>query len=355
MRFANNSGRVARPLTLRDPPFPHIANPIAPNRSVKPPMFEVLSITSPIYLMMLLGYALTRAGLFSKSDMRVIGRFVLNLALPALLFNALVSRHVSEIFNPSYILSYLIGTLLVIGLGYWYTRRVQGASAVDASIYALGMSSSNTGFVGYPILLLLMPPVAGVALALNMMLENLVVIPLLLLLAEMGKNPGQFGPALRAALQRLARNPLIIGLGAGLLVSLSGWAPPSALTRTINMIAASSAALSLFVIGGTLVGLGQSRGLRQIWPIVGGKLIVHPLMVALALSILPWLGLPVLPNELFLAALLFSAMPMIGIYTTLAQSYGLEDVCAQATLVATVLSFFSVSALLWALHLNPAL
>ena len=318
-------------------------------------MLDVLSITSPIYMMMLLGYALTRAGLFGKPDMRVLGRFVLNLALPALLFNALASRPVSEVFNLTYMLSYLTGTLLVIALGYWYTRRIQGADAVRASIFALGMSSSNTGFVGYPILFLLVPSVAGIALAHNMMLENLLIIPLLLLMAEVGKNPGQFWPAFQSALRRLACNPLVIGLGAGLLVSLSGWALPNALTRTIDMLAAASAALSLFVIGGTLVGLGTTQGLRQIWPIMAGKLLLHPLLVGLALSVLPRLGLPGLSTELFIAALLLSAMPMIGIYTTLAQPFGHEDMCAQATLVATVLSFFSVSALLWVLQLRTAL
>lgn len=316
-------------------------------------MIDVLSITSPIYLMMLLGYLLTRWGLFSKADMRVIGRFVLNLALPALLFNALARKHVSEVFNVTYLSAYLSGTLVVVALGYQFTRRVQGASAVSASVYALGMSSSNTGFVGYPILLLIMPSVAGTALALNMMLENLVVIPLLLLMAEIGKNPGQHGPALRAALQRLSRNPLVLGIGAGLAVSLSGWTLPSAFTRTIDMIAASSAALSLFVIGGTLVGLGRKPDMRQMWPIVGGKLLLHPLMVWMALTILPWLGLPALSSDLFLAAILLSAMPMIAVYTTLAQSYGLEETCAQATLIATILSFLSVSGLLWALHLGP--
>ena len=316
-------------------------------------MQSVLSITSPIYLMMLLGYGLTRAGLFGKSDMRIIGRFVLNLALPALLFKALADKHVREIFNLSYLLAYLVGTLAVIAIGYAYTRRIQGASAVRSSIYAMGMSCSNTGFVGYPVLLLLMPPVAGVALALNMMLENLVLIPVLLFLAEMGRKPGQVWPACRSALMRLARNPLMLGLIAGLLVSVSGVTLPSALTRTVDMIAAASAALSLFVIGGTLVGLGGGASFKEVWPIVAGKLVVHPLLVWAALVILPLLGFAALPNELWTAALLFSTMPMIGIYTTLAQSYGVEDVSAVASLVTTALSFFSVSALLWLLHLSP--
>jgi len=44
-------------------------------------------------------------------------------------------------------------------------------------------------------------------------------------------------------------------------------------------------------------------------------------------------------------------MPMMGIYTALAQRYGYEDMGAAASLVTTVLSFFTISALLWAIRI----
>ena len=55
-------------------------------------MFDILAITGPIYITIVLGFITTRLGLFSKADMHVLGRFVINLALPALLFNALAQR-----------------------------------------------------------------------------------------------------------------------------------------------------------------------------------------------------------------------------------------------------------------------
>ena len=50
-------------------------------------MLDILAITGPIYIAIALGYCLTRAGLFSRADMRVLGQFVIHVALPALLFN----------------------------------------------------------------------------------------------------------------------------------------------------------------------------------------------------------------------------------------------------------------------------
>ena len=75
----------------------------------------ILGITGPIYLAMALGYASTRRGLFEKSDMRSYGKFVIELALPALLFNALSQRSVGEILNIPYLAAYALGSLFKIG------------------------------------------------------------------------------------------------------------------------------------------------------------------------------------------------------------------------------------------------
>ena len=40
-------------------------------------MLAIVSITGPIYLAIALGYVCTRAGLFARADMRVLGKFVL--------------------------------------------------------------------------------------------------------------------------------------------------------------------------------------------------------------------------------------------------------------------------------------
>jgi predicted permease len=313
-------------------------------------MLAILAITSPIFAIILLGFLLTRWGLFSKADMRVFGKFVINLALPALLFKALSQRQFSEIFNLGYLLAYASGSLLVIAIGYVWSRRITGLSPTTSTFYTMGMACSNSGFVGYPILLLVLAPIAGVALALNMMVENLLVIPLLLLMAERARTTSSQWQILAQSFKRLASNPMIIGLVAGLVVSISGWPLPTPLSLTVNMLASASGALSLFVIGGALVGLPVAGLGQRVLPIVLGKLLLHPLMILLALAALPLLGIAEPAPQLKVAALLLAAMPMMGIYPTLAQSYGQEDFSAAALLVTTIASFFSLSGLLWALQ-----
>jgi len=313
-------------------------------------MLDILAVTSPIYCIIALGYLLTRGGLFAKAEMRVIGKFVLNLALPALVFKSLSQRQIAEVFNPAYLLAYALGSLLVIAIGYGWARRVAGQSATSSTFYAMGMGCANSGFVGFPILLLTLPAVAGVALALNMLVENLLVIPLLLVMAERSRGSGNAWQALAQSLARLARTPLFIGLLAGLAVSLSGLKLPAPIAQTTTLFANASGALSLFVIGGSLVGLPLAGMGKKVWPIVSGKLLLHPLLVAGSLAVLAATGLTPLAPPLHAAAVLLAAMPMMGIYPTLAQAYGQEDTAAAATLLATVASFFTISGLLW---LNP--
>lgn len=310
-------------------------------------MSAILAITGPIYLAIALGYITTRSGLFARADMRVFGQFVIKLALPSLLFNALAKREIGEVLNASYVAAYLVGTLALIGLGLLWGKRM-GQSATDRAVAVMGMSSSNSSFVGYPILLLTVAPVAGVALALNTLVENLLVIPLLLALAERGSSEaGHWPVTLWQSLKRLSRNPIILALLAGLLFSVMRWSLPDPLARTLNLFAVASAGLSLFVIGGTLVGLPLHGMGRQITPIVLAKLMLHPLAVFVATLALPWVGLAALEPSLRTAAVLLAAMPMMSIYPILAQSYGKEDLGAAALLAGTVASFFTLSGLLW--------
>ena len=311
-------------------------------------MLDILAITGPIYLCIALGYFATRGGLFDRADMRVFGKFVINLALPALLFNALSQRSVGEIFNGRYLAAYSLGSLILLSAAVLWYRKAGRESMGRSAIMAMGMSCPNSGYVGYPVLLLTLgAPVAGVALALNMVVENVLIIPVLLALADMDRHEaGHWHKLLLQTFRGLARNPMIIAIVAGFLVSASGLQMPSPVSRTVTLFAQASSALSLFVIGGSLVGL-QLQGLRAaVAQIDFGKLVLHPLCL---LAVMTWL-VPLDDPHLKAALLLTGAMPTMGIYAILAQRHGHEGLASAALLVGTMASFFTLSALLWLLR-----
>jgi len=307
----------------------------------------ILTITFPIFALIGVGYGAVRAGLFAPSDMKVLGKYVLNIALPALLFNAVATRDLGEVLNLGYVSVFALGSLLTVALTFvWFT--LQGTGPARRAIAVMGSTCPNSGFVGYPVMLLVFPDVAGVVLALNMVVENFLLIPLSLMLLEASRDR-QGKSLLRIAgriILGVLRRPMVIGLMLGLVVMLAGLPVPLMVTRLMDVLAASASAIALFVIGGSLVGLpivGQRVLAVQI---VAGKLLLHPLMTALVLFSLPLIGLPVLTGEMAIAVGLSTAMPMFGIYTLLAQDYGHEGIASIALLGATAGAFFTLSALL---------
>ena len=313
-------------------------------------MLTILAITGPIYLAIAVGYAATRSGLFARTEMAVFGRFVLYLALPALLFSAISQRRLGDIFNITYLAAYGLGSLATLAIGYLASRLIGRAGKAESAINAMGMSCSNSGYVGFPILLLTLPQIAGVAVALNMLVENLIMLPILFVLADREADAHlTLTGVVRAAAARLVRNPLVIAMAAGVLVSNSGLHLPDVISRTVTMFSQASVAVSLFVIGGVLAGDRVDGLAANALPIALGKLVLHPALVLAFVAGLPLVGLPALSPPMTVAAVLLAAMPMLGIYTILAQRYRQEARSAAALLIATALSFFTLSGLLWLL------
>jgi predicted permease len=311
-------------------------------------MFDILAITAPIYIAIALGYGLTRWGFFQKTDMRAFGTFVVKVAMPALLFNALSQRKVSDILNAEYVTAYALASLFTLSLSIAWALRVSKVSRSLSSCLAMGMSCPNSGFVGYPVMLLSLGPlasVAGVALALNMMVENLIIIPLLLAWAETGQSKSRWQGIIWQTLKGMFYNPMIWGIVLGFLFSWFEWQLPSSLGRTVSLFAQASGALSLFVIGGSLVGLPVQGMGPRVAQIAAGKLVLHPLMMLVVMTFL----LPIQDPVLRVAALLTCAMPMFGIYPILTQKHGHDGLSAAALLVTTMASFFTLNALLWQL------
>ncbi|WP_332813917.1 AEC family transporter [Ramlibacter sp.] len=320
-------------------------------------MGSVLSITLPIYLVMAVGYVATRAGLFARADMRLFGKYVINLALPALLFNALSSRSVAEVLEPVFVLAYGGGALVAMGAGILWARKAAGKSVSGAATVGMGMSCPNSGFIGFPLVLQLFgASTAGVALALAMVVENLLLLPLALAIADSDQGDAAPGSTragrLRAALWQsargVARNPMIHGIVIGFLFSLFGWHLPEPVAKAVNLFAVSTAAISLMVIGGSLVGIPARGMARDVSAVALGKLLLHPL----AVLALVWL-LPPMPRELQVTVVVMAAVPMLGIYPILAQKHGHDSMAAAAQLGTTVASFFTLTALLWALPQLP--
>ncbi|EXJ13364.1 AEC family transporter [Imhoffiella purpurea] len=307
-------------------------------------MQSLLAITSPLFLLIALGAVSVRAGWIQQDATVAMGRYVLSFALPALMFEALSRRPLEDIIVGPFLVAYVCGSLIAFAIGLGVAAAVRRTPLFDNAFFGLGISMSNSGYLGYALIAQLLGDSALNAVAMAILTEVLVILPLTLVLIEVHHSREDQGLAhtLGRVLRMVAQNPLLLAIGLGLLFSGFGWHLPGALARTVDLLAGSAAAVALFAIGGNLAGQHLHRGLDGALAIAAGKLLIHPAAVLLMLTLVPAFD-PTLTE----AALILAGLPMVTIFPLLAQRYGQGERCASALLVTTLASFVTLNLGLW--------
>lgn len=306
-------------------------------------MLEIFAITVPIFILIGLGFAAVQLRFFSKPDVRVLGSFVIHFALPAMLFKALSQREFGEIMNLGYLAAYALGSLVALGGVMLLARKARRRDFQGSAIFGMGAALSNSAFIGLPVALQVLGPVASVGMALTMLVENILMLPLVLALADGADNQGGSRWAtLKTTFVRMAKNPMLVAILVGFSFSLGAVRLPQPVFKAIDMLSLASAAIALFVIGGNLAGSAVKGMARDVAVIAAGKLVLHPVAVLAGVLLMPGVA-----PELQAAAVLFACVPMLSIYPILGQKYGLEGLCSAALVAATVASFLTISFFIW--------
>lgn len=303
-------------------------------------MLEILGITFPIFALIAIGYGIVTKGLLKSSEIRVLGTYVVNVALPALIFSSVASRSIGEVLHPTYLAAYALGGISTALLAYgWF--RLSGTGPNRCAIGAMGSTCPNSAYLGYPIMLLIFPTLAEPVLAMNLLSETMIILPFCLVLIETSRG-GRAGRSVWQLITGILKRPYFLALPLGLLVSSLGISLPQPILRLTDMLGASAAALALIVIGGALVGLKLEGERMLATQIVIGKLLVQPLMTLAIAAILVMAGMEI-SDDLHAAVILSAAMPMFGLYTVFAQESGHEGLAAIAQLGATAASFVTLN------------
>lgn len=312
-------------------------------------MLQILSATVPIFLIVAIGYGLTRRGMFKRADMTVLSKYVVKVALPLLVFVNVSGRRVDEILNPTYLLTYAGAAMVMFALAFGYAR-IFGRSAHRATFMAMGMAGTNNGFIGFPVFLILFAEIAGAAIGMDMLVDNFLIIPLTLFLAEQAAGTGSLRVRIVSTARGVLLHPMVVAIVAAMVLNTAGITVPDVLDRTLTLLAQTSSGVALFTVGGMLVGLRPKGMVSDIAVTVVGKLLVMP-AVAIGLVVgLVTLGLPDLSPQFRAAAVLTCALPTYSIMPALADPYGETDVATASMMLSTVLSFLTLTG--WMLVLS---
>ena len=310
-------------------------------------MEAMLTITAPIFFLVLLGFLAVRYGFLAQQALPALSRFILYLALPALIFTKLSSMNIRDLLDADYLFVYAVGGLLAFTITVLIARLVFRQRWDLSGVRGVGGSMPNSAFIGLPVLLQSFehPPTQAFAMAL--IVENVVFLPIFLFFVETmkGQNQGSEQNAgigvMKVVMKRLVSNPLLVSVVSGLLFSLFGWQLPSFMQQSFTLLGGAAASSALIVIGGSLVGVSIRGQLSQIALIALVKLMVFPLIASLLLVFTPNMH-----EDLKLAVVILAAMPMFTSYPIIFGEYAERGFCASALLVTTILSFFTLSVML---------
>ncbi|MFJ3057089.1 AEC family transporter [Herbaspirillum sp. NPDC087042] len=310
-------------------------------------MLAIFNIVFPIFSLIFLGWACRKRNILSAGAASELNRFVIWLALPALLFDSMSRLTAADFANLRFIAVFAIGVAVVFLVTAWLRTRQQ-AAAPDIIIDSLGSSYANVGFIGIPLCYLafghdgLPPSVIAMVMTACLLFAVAIVLLETCLHAQAG-----LGQTVSKVGRSLLRNPIMIAPVAGIAVALSGVTIPSGVQQLFKILGGAASPCALVSLGLFLAQPVAQRARVSVSLLVAFKLLLQPAITAvLAYWILP------LPRVWADSAVLLAAMPIGTGPFMLAELYQREvTVMSRAILISTTLSLPTIALILaWIAH-----
>lgn len=235
-----------------------------------------INVTIPIFLVILLGYFLRKINFLSEDFVNVANKYVFKVALPVMLFKDIAATDVREEMELSFFMFCMLATIAMF-LGVWLFAAifikdksligafVQGSARGSAAILGVAFVENICGSIGMtPLMIVAAVPFFN-------------ILSVIILVFNANTEQKDYGK-IKGSVINIAKNPIIIGILIGVLVSVSGIRMPVMAERTIGYIAQTATPLALIAVG---AGFDTKAALERLAP-------------ALLASFIKLIGLPML-------------------------------------------------------------
>ena len=287
--------------------------------------------TFPIFLVMVIGYILKQIGMLNDNFVTVANRFNFKVTLPFMLFRDISGVDIRAVFDIRYVLF----CALVSTACFWIIWGGVKLFLKDQSMRGAFVQASFRSSAA----------VMGLAFIQNMYgssamgpLMIVSAVPLynifsVIVLTFEGAHSGEVDPKqkIKAACINIAKNPIILGILAGLIVGLLGIDFPVIVDKTVNSVAQMATPLALITIG---AGYEGRKALAKIRPTIVAsmiKLVIQPLIF---LPVAAWMGFR---GEQMIAILIMLASPTTPSCYIMAKNMDNDGVLTASVIVMTTL------------------
>lgn len=294
--------------------------------------YQVLTL----FLLILVGWGVRRIGLFTDEVTTGVSRFLVNVALPALVIDSMQIP-----FDPALARE---GGQLALAAGAYFAGavlfalvfpRLIGARRDERAVFSFLVVFANTGFMGYPVVLAIWGEKAVFLAAIYNLLFSLLIFTVGVLLLT-GAKAGRQGISLHVLL-----SPGIVSVAVGLSLFFLSVDLPEVIGGPIAMLGGLTTPLSMIVIGALLARLDPRTifGNVRVYLYAGVRLLLLPLATLVLLR-------PFVQDPLVLGVcVVLAAMPGATNAALFAEEYGVNPELASQSVFITTL--FCIATVPW--------
>ena len=248
-------------------------------------MFAIALSVIPIFILILFGWAIVRGGLLEVDVGDALGEFVFKIAMPFLLFRTIVEADFQGASPFRLWAAYFSGVAITWTIGHLIATLFFRRDARVGVLAGVSSAFANNVFIGLPLVSHIVggDGIVALSILLAVHLPLMMVIGTILMENAERKVSGRQTRGLVSILQQvgvnLIKNPLVIGLAAGLIVHVSELPLPDMVTGIVSQIATMAAPAALISLGMALNKYGISGNLGIASATSTLKLVVLPACV----------------------------------------------------------------------------
>ncbi|MEL7465191.1 MAG: AEC family transporter [Pseudomonadota bacterium] len=307
-------------------------------------MLEIVSVTLPYFALILCGYVARGTGVMVEGSAKALNGFVLYFALPAMMIRAIGAIPFQDVLNVEFAIAWAVISIALFAGVIAVSMLLFREGGAAATVRAAASSHGNIGYLGLTLVIGLMGEVAAGPVAMAIVFDMMILIPVSIALLEFfGKETGG---GLAQTLRAAVLNPFVVSIVAGLGLSLSGATLPGPADDFLRILGMAAVPAALFAIGVTLYAQPMRAAAGELTAICLVKLLLHPLVVIMVATS----EIFDLSREEVAIAVLLSALPVANNVFLVATRYDVRpNRISGAILFSTSLALITFNLWAWLL------
>ncbi|HEZ7986096.1 MAG TPA: AEC family transporter [Ruminococcus sp.] len=302
-----------------------------------------LNATIPVFMMMAFGWFVKKTELLDSHSTAQINRFVFKALLPALLFMDLSTADFHSVWDGKFVLFCITATLLSVSIAFLFSLIHKDKAERGEIIQASYRSSAAILGIAFVNNIYGKATMAALMIVGTVPVYNIIAVIALSLTSP--NRDGCSGKALAVnTVKEILKNPIILGIAAGILWSVIGIPQPVILSKSISYLGNMATPLSLIALGASF-SFSDTKG--KVSVTIGIAFIKLVLFCGIFLPIAAKLGFR---DEKLIAILVMLGSATTGSCFVMSKNFGHKGmITAFAVMLTTLCSAFTLTAWLFIL------